>query len=137
MEYWAKWVPINDAAAKYYVDSISDGIEGFKVLLSDADDEQNKVEVIFEESVHAYRSTDESFRQSTINFIYERYGTEFLAEWTFFNVTNSDYIQWLSGQSYGMAESEPLIHFSFLAVDSIVDVIAAYEPKIKVTRSNS
>lgn len=37
-------------------------------------------------------------------------------------------------QSYGIAESEPLIHFSFLAVDSIVDVIAAYEPKIKITR---
>jgi len=71
-------------------------------------------------------------KSSVINKIDERYGTEFYAEWTFFKVTNSEYIQWLSEQSYGIAESESLIHFSILAGDSIVDVIAAYEPKITI-----
>jgi hypothetical protein len=129
-ENWERWEPISDLSSKYYIESISDSIKGFSVLLSDANDENKKVEVLFEDSVHAYRSTDESFRQITINSIDERYGTKFYAECTFFKVTNSEYIQWLSGQSYGIADSESLLHFSFLAVDSIVDVIAAYEPKI-------
>ncbi|GAC43779.1 hypothetical protein [Paenibacillus popilliae] len=130
-ENWERWEPVSGLSSKYYIKSLSDSIEGFKLFLFDANDEKKKVEVVFEDSVHAYRSTDESFRQSTINTINERYGTEFYAEWTFFKVTNSGYIRWLSEQSYGIAESEPLIHFSILAGDSIVDVIAAYEPKIK------
>ncbi|QQE74225.1 hypothetical protein KDJ56_20675 [Brevibacillus composti] len=130
-ENWERWEPVFGLSSKYYVESLSDSIEGFRILLSDANDEKKKVEVIFEDSVHAYRSTDESFRQSAINMIDELYGTEFYAEWTFFKVTNSKYIQWLSEQSYGITESESLIHFSILAGDSIVDVIAAYEPKIK------
>lgn len=133
-ENWERWEPVSGLSSKYYVESLSDTVEGFRVVLSDANDEKKKVEVIFEDSVHAYRSTDESFRQSIINTIDERYGTEFYTEWTFFKVSNSEYIQWLTEQSYGIAESEPLMHFSFLAVDSIVDVIAAYEPKIKITK---
>ncbi|KHF30062.1 hypothetical protein [Anoxybacillus sp. EFIL] len=131
-EKWERWEPIGDLSLKYYVESLSDSIEGFKILLSDAYDENKKVEVIFEDSVHAYRSTDESFRQSVINKIDEQYGTQFYAEWTFFKVANSEYIQWLSEQSYGISESESLIHFCFLAGDSIVDVVAAYEPKIAI-----
>ena len=119
-------------SSKYYVESLSDSIKGFRILLSDVNDEKKKVEVTFKDSVHAYRSTDESFRQSSINIIDEKYGTEFYAEWTFFEINNSKYIQWLSEQSYGIAESETLIHFSFVARDSIVDVIAAYEPEIKI-----
>ncbi|KKC50156.1 hypothetical protein VE23_24420 [Paenibacillus sp. D9] len=126
---WQRWeVEVgSDLSSKYYVESISDSINGFRILLSDANDESKRVEVLFEDSVRAYRSTDESF--STINNLDGRYGTEFFSDNTFFKVTNSEYIHWLSLQSYGIAESETFFHFSFLAVDSIVDVIAAYEPK--------
>ncbi|MEV2911262.1 hypothetical protein ABNF65_22305 [Paenibacillus larvae] len=133
-EKWGRWEPKVGLSSKYYVESLSDSIKGFRILLSDVNDEKKKIEVTFKESVHAYRSTDESFRQSSINIIDEKYGTEFYAEWTFFKVNNSKYIQWLSEQSYGIAESETLIHFSFVARDSIVDVIAAYEPEIKIIR---
>lgn len=129
-EDWQKWEVGSDLSAKYYIESISDSINGFRILLSDANDESKKVEVLFEDSVHAYRSTDESFRQSTINNLDERYGTEFFRDNTFFKVTNSEYIHWLSLQSYEIAESESIFHFSFLAVDSVVDVVAAYDPKV-------
>ncbi|WP_068786946.1 hypothetical protein [Paenibacillus phocaensis] len=129
-ESWGIWEVGNDVTSKYYVESINDTIEGFRILLSDANDEFKKVEILFEDSVHAYRSTDESFRQSTINKLDEQYGTEFYKDRTFFKVTNSEYIQWLSLQSFGIADSEQVHHFSILAVDSIVDIIAAYEPKV-------
>jgi hypothetical protein len=62
-ENWEHWEPVFGLSSKYYVESLSDSIEGFRILLSDAYDENKKVEVIFEDSVHAYRSTDESFRR--------------------------------------------------------------------------
>lgn len=129
-EVWEIWEVGNDLITKYYIESVADNIEGFRIVLSDATDESKKVEILFEDSVHAYRSTDESFRQRTINKLDEHYGTEFYRNSTFFMVTNSEYIQWLSLQSYGIADSESVYHFSILAIDSVVDVIAAYEPKI-------
>ncbi|MBM7615098.1 hypothetical protein JOC73_001660 [Alkaliphilus hydrothermalis] len=131
-EQWVEWKPVDGLSQKYYIESISDVLDGFRIVLSDADKEENKVNVIFENSVHAYRSTDESFRQSTINILDEAYGTQFYSEWTFFKVVNSEYMKWLSVQSYNIIDSESLIHFSFFAVDSIVDVIAAYEPKVEL-----
>lgn len=131
-ESWQRWELGRELSTKFYIESISDSKNGFRILLSGADDESKKVEIVFEESVHAYRSTDESFRQSMINNIDEQYGTEFYKDYTFFKVSNSEYIHWLSLQSYGIAESEPLYHFSFLAVDSVLDVIAAYVPKLSI-----
>ncbi len=133
-EQWVKWKPVNDLSPKYYIESMADGFDGFIIVLSDASDEKKKVKVIFEDSVHAYRSTDESFRQNTINVLNEIYGLQFYSKWTLFKVVDSEYMQWLSEQSYSIVDSQPLIHFSFLAVDSIVDVIAAYEPKVELLR---
>ena len=101
-ENWQRWELGSQLSLKYYIDSISDRVDGFRILLSDANDESKKVEVLFEDSVHAYRSTDESYRQSTINNLDERYGTEFYGDYTFFKVSNSEYIHWLSLQSYGV-----------------------------------
>lgn len=129
---WIKWEPIECLSSKYYIHSISDGLEGFIIVLSDANDENKKVKVIFEDSVHTYRSTDESFRQSTINDLDEIYGTQFYSDWTLFKVSNSDYMQWLSAQSYSIIDSESLIQFTLLAVDSVVEIIAAYEPKVEL-----
>ncbi len=99
IEQWFKWKPVKNLSSKYYIESITDGIEGFIIVLSDASDEKKKVKVVFEDSVHAYRSTDESFRQNTIDALDEIYGTLFYSEWTLFKIVDSEYMQWLSGQS--------------------------------------
>jgi hypothetical protein len=66
-----------------------------------------------------------------LNYIDEKYGTEFYSQWTLFKVTNSEYLEWISNQSFDIAESENLTHFAIVVVDSIIDIIAAYEPKIE------
>lgn len=129
-ELWERWQPKTEISQKYYVDSILDNIKGLKIILSDSENEDSKIEIIFDDSVHAYRSTDESYRQKAINYIDEKYGTKFYSEWTLFKLTNSEYLEWISNQSFGIADSEELIHFSIVAVDSIIDIIATYEPKI-------
>ncbi len=136
LEQWEKWEPVQGLAAKYYVDSIVDAIDGFKVWLSDYNNENNKVLITFEGSVDSYRSVDESFRLNTINILDERYGSKFYGDWTFFKVTNSSYVQWLSEESYGISDSLSFIHFSIVAADSIVDIIDTCEPKVQLIRTS-
>lgn len=131
-EQWAKWEPIKGLSSKYYIDSISDNIKEFRVILSDTQDEKKKVHVVFENSVDAYRSTDESFRLDMLYSIDKQYGTKFYAEWTFFKVTNSQYLTWISEQSFGITNNLHFIHFSFLAVDSVLDILTTYEPKVEI-----
>lgn len=130
-EIWQRWEPTTELSKKYYIDSIIDNIQGLSIILSDAEIEDSKIEIVFDNSVHAYRSTDESYRQKILNYIDEKYGTEFYSEWTLFKVVNSEYFEWIYNQSFGIAEIEELNHFSIIAVDSIIDIIAAYEPIIK------
>jgi hypothetical protein len=130
-EMWERWEPTTEISNKYYVDSIIDNIQGLRIILSDAEIEDSKIEIVFDNSVHAYRSTDESYRQKILNYIDEKYGTEFYSEWSLFKVVNSEYLEWIYNQSFGIAELEELYHFSIIAVDSIIDILAAYEPIIK------
>lgn len=130
-EQWERWEPISGLANKYYIDSIIDEARGFKVILSESDDETKKILVLFEDSIDAYRNTDESFRLKIIHDLDQKYGTDFYGDWTFFKVTNSTYIQWLSEQSYGTSDYQSFVHFSFITADSILDVITNYEPKVE------
>ena len=102
------------------------------MVLNDHSDLKQKILIFFESSIHAYRSTDESFRLRTLDMLDKTYGSSFYTQWTFFKVQNSSYFLWLSEQSYKIAKEEHLTHFSFLASNSIVDVIAAYEPIVKI-----
>ncbi len=129
-EQWIKWEPINGLSCKYQIDSVSDTIDGFFIVLSSTTNEK-KIKITFEGYLLSYRKTDESFRQSTVTFLEEHYKTKFYAEWTFFKVINSTYLQWLSEESYGFSDSVPPIHFSFIDDDSILDVVATYEPKVE------
>ncbi len=135
-EKWERYEPTKGLSRKYYIDSIKDSINCFQIILSDDYDGNNKVEVLFKDSVHAYRSTEESFNLKMMNSIDESYGTDFYSNWTFFKVENSEYIQWISEQSYGISDSQQLLHFCFIASDSILDVIAAYEPRVQKIREN-
>jgi hypothetical protein len=133
-DIWERWEPVSEVSQKYYVDTIIDNIEGLKIVLSDSINEESKIVIFFNNSVHAYRSTDESYRQKMLNDIDKKYGTKFYSEWTLFKVTNSEYLKWISNQSFGIAKSENLTHFIIVAIDSIIDIIAAYEPKIEYSK---
>lgn len=129
-EHWTRWEPISNLSKKYYIESISDSMEGFKVLLFEAENPEKKVLVSFSDSVEAFRSTNESYTFLTIDSLAEKYGSKFFSEWTFFKIENSKYLQWISEQSYGISESYNLIHFCLVATDSIVDIIDTGEPKV-------
>lgn len=136
-EQWSRWEPIEGLSSKYSIESISNTIDGFELLLADSDDEKKMIRIIFENSVYAYKSTNETFRCKLIYDLDEQYGTNFYGNWTFFKVNNSSYIKSMSEESCGISDSQPLIHFSILASDSVVDIIAVYEPIVQLIQKNN
>lgn len=131
-EQWAKWEPISGLSAKYYIDSISQDRGGFKIILSSDTNIQEKVHVIFADSVWSHRSTDESFRQNTLYTIDKAYGQDLYVHWTFFKIKNSTYLQWLSEESFGITDNLSLIHFCLYGMDDVIDIAAAYEPHVEL-----
>lgn len=131
-EQWIKWEPIKGLSANYYVDSISDNMKGFKIVLSEAKNEENKVHIIFKDSIYAYRSTEEGFRLEMLYSLKAKYGAKFYSEWSFFKINDSIYLKWLSEQSYGITDRLNPIHFCIFTMNFILDIVATYEPKVEL-----
>jgi len=129
-EIWTKYLIQEIFNCKYYIDSISDNINGFEVVMSSSKNETDRIKVCFDGPILSYRSTDESFRQKLIFELTEIYSSDFYKDTTIFKVENSRYITWLKEESYEWSETLNPRHFCFLSVDSILDVVACDEPKI-------
>ena len=130
-EQWKKWEPIQGLSEKYYVESIVNIIGVFKVFLCDAQDQNKKIVVIFENSIDVYRSTQENLRLSVLHTLKEQYGEHFYETWTFFKITDSTYVQWLSDQSYKISDAMEFQHFVLIGTNTIVDLINYHDPKVE------
>lgn len=135
-EHWIKWEPFTySETTYYYIEQINVNKKGLKIILVEDASETRTVQVFFKKAVVAYSSTDESFISGVLTCLNENYGKKFYGRWPFFKVANSKYIQRLSeklGNSFN--DSSRLIHFVFLAGDSMVDVIADYEPEVVLVK---
>jgi hypothetical protein len=128
-EQWTRWEPVAGLAEKYYVESISESAKGFKLILSEQFNEKNEVHISFKR-VYSYKHTNESFRYKTIDMLNEMYGVAFYANWTFFKIADSEYVKWLSEESHDTSDIYKFVHFSLIAADSILDIIATREPEV-------
>lgn len=129
-EQWTKWEPLPNLAGRYYLASIADTITELKIFFYHADDKEKKVLISFNNSIITYEGTYETYRSKLICDLDDRYDTRFYADWTFFKVTNSSYIKWLSEQSCHTINSSILTHFAFFAGETILDIIALNEPQV-------
>jgi len=141
-EIWKRWQPIDETHDKYIIESIEYTIQGsFKMMLSksywkplsesERQDKTKQISILFKNGVIAHRETNETFRISTYGILDDNYGTDFYTKWTFFKITNSSYLKWIS-EKCGFTDSYPLTHYSFLTLDEILDVISADEPIIEI-----
>ena len=129
-EQWIQWKPLEQLSTKYYIDSVIDKVDSFKINLIDAKSEKEKIEILFSEGVEAYTRVEESFRVKIIHELGKKYGAEFYGDWTFFKVHHSEYIKWLSDQSYQWSDTHNFIHFCLITADAIMDIITTYEPTV-------
>lgn len=131
-EIWQRWEPIVGLRDKYCVEYIDDSIDSFRVRLYwDYYHDSQRVDIIFENSVDAYRRSEALYRHGLILDLDQRYGKEFYAQWTLFRVSHSRYIDWISQESCRISDQMPLQHFAIVAANSLVDVVTTYEPNVE------
>jgi hypothetical protein len=131
-EKWTRWEPTGNLSTKYYVQSISDTFSaGFKIKLIDYHHPEKKVLIAWPGSVYAYRQTYESFTLLTLNDLIEQYGKNF-TDWTFFKIENSEYLKWISKQSYEITDSLNFTHFCIYSTEEMVDILSSIEPEVSI-----
>ena len=130
VEKWERWVPIDGLVRKYDLDEVIDNKDGFTITLFDASDITQKLRIHFEDFVEAYHVANETLRYRVVVDLYEQYGRKFYGDWTFFTVTNSSYIKWLSEQSCTISDGMELIHYSILASNYVLDIAAISKPTV-------
>ncbi len=131
MEKWEKWEPLSKLATEYYLDKVIDNDEiGFQIEFKDFKNRKKIIRFIFENWVYSYRYLEESFAINRYDQLSKKYGDKFL-NWTFFKVANSNYIRWLSQESGGLSDPRDLKHYSFLSMDSVLDVINDKDPIVE------
>lgn len=125
IENWTKFEPINGLSNKYYLESIIDDLEEFKIILVDINDCKKKVSIVIDSFLGSYHITD-------VVYLDKKYELNFYQEWTFFKLDNSDYIDWLSEESWGLAEDfYSLMHFAFICSNSKIDIACSAEPRFE------
>lgn len=120
-DIWKCWEPKKKLKNKYYVDSIKDE-ESFMMELSN-EDETEKILLKWDGCVVSYTCSEESAR----SILYDK---QELTKWTFFKVENSSYLKWIEEQSLGIEQRNKLTHYCIIGINSVVDIIASYEPEV-------
>jgi hypothetical protein len=129
-EQWTRWEPVEGLAKKYYIESISDTKEGVKIVFSELEDRKRQLHMLFKNSLYAYRYTGLCYMGPVLCNIDQEYGRSFYDARTFFEVENSEYMQWLSTESFGWSDMHLLEHITCVAVNGLVDIVTNYRPEI-------
>ena len=127
MQDWIHWEPIVGLSEKYSIYSIAWLEKGVIITLSDRAS-LKKIKITFQNFVDAYRYSNKAFCSNFFSILSMKYGEEFYKNWTFFKVNNSEYIKWIVQKSY----EATFIHFCILGDDEVVDILARYEPIVKI-----
>lgn len=130
-ELWERWEPCIGLGAKQYVEYIQDDMNIFKIRLYETYHSTERIDILFNDQVYAYRRTDETLRARILLFLDAKYGNLWYANWSLFAVTNSNYIDWLSKESCTISDHMLLQHFAIVAGDSLVDIATTYEPQVQ------
>ncbi|MFA5998756.1 MAG: hypothetical protein WC747_01925 [Candidatus Babeliales bacterium] len=128
MEEWKHWHPLEEVSGKFYVDGLMMLEDGLIIKLSKG---EQKIEILFDGCIDTYRYTNDSFSFKIISDLNKKYGIEFYGDWSFFKVSNSEYLSWLSEKSCEYSKEFPFMHFCVIGYDEIIDVIVRYEPKVR------
>lgn len=131
VEEWSKWKLSEKTLSKMYIEKLVNDKNG-TLLIFKSEDEKDTIEVLFDGSILSLRSTDEGKRLRTINFLEEKYGTDFYANWTFFKVKNSSYVEWFNQETYNIYATYDIGHYVFLTPDDIVEILSTYDPIISI-----
>ena len=126
---WCKWVPLDNVAQQYSLESLVDLDSSLTVTLVDIFDSSKKIQVCSEGPVFSYQCTDLNMRSCTVEKLCEIAGDNFM-QWTFFKVENSALSEWLSSQSFDFIPLNNFVHVVLVTTDTVIDIVGRFEPKV-------
>ena len=129
-EQWIRWNPKINLTTVYFVSNRRFFGNSLEIFLSDSYGKEEDLKFTFNNSVFFYNITDENCRILRIVYLEKNYTKEFCADWTFFKIYNSEWLNWISGLSKNEIDTSLLTHFVFVDDDIYLDVISSKEPEI-------
>ena len=117
---WVKWNENHGISNKYYIDEI---VDSDNLIIQLSDDRGSQIKLIWDGVVESYMCTEEINRT-------KNYSINELTSWTFFEVLNSRYLNWLYDESNCIIEKKKLHHFCLIGINSVVDIISSEFPQI-------
>ncbi|MCC8027700.1 MAG: hypothetical protein LIP16_20640 [Clostridium sp.] len=133
IEMQEEWVSINNyniPEGQFIVTSFVQNAEGTEIVL---DDERITVEVFFDGIPVLVRNAVENIRMRTWSEVQIKYQDKFIFRNTFFfEVKNSKLVQWSIEESCGFYDRSQLRHYCIVTGEEVIDVVATFEPTVKV-----
>ena len=135
-EDWIRWEPVDiKLANNYYLESFRYE-DGLKIILKEQGGGQT-LQVLFDGQISAMRFADETMRLKLFKDLFNKYGVDFFRCWSFFKAEKSDYLQWLSSQSYEISDFYQIQHFALIMdEDCVIEIMVNYEPEFKILPSS-
>ena len=127
---WSQWKPVPDLPGKMYTEKLIDGYDGLEITLKARDDSRG-TKISFPYLVISYQSTEEGNRYKTLIFLEKKYGTDFYAKWTLFEVQDSALIKWVQEESC-IGDDLQVKQFTLITVDEFIDIITLGDPDIEI-----
>lgn len=129
-EKWIKWEPIQGIIPGFYEECVGDCKEGFIIILrSTKTNDKKDLRVRWSHFVVSYTVTNETYMDTIFSDLRLRDVT--YKGGTLFKIENSDYLKRLSYSSGTLTDYMDLTHFVIVTIDSIIEVVADYEPEVE------
>lgn len=129
-EKWVKWEPVGNLTGEFYEEFICDRDDGFRIVLYKKNDgEKIRLQIKWKRFVASYTVTNETYLDKVFSDLRARDGT--YAGGMLFKIINSEYLKRLSYSSGSLSDYMSFTHFVILSSDSVIDVVADYEPEIE------
>jgi len=123
------WKPIKGLKGLYKINNIKFINKTMSIELSSQIDKNSKIVVLFDGPVESYK-----YKEKKHSKIWEQSIKKDLSlvslDWSFFKVTNSNYLKWLSEKSCGVSNIYDFIHFVIVDTDKIIEVIYLCDPEV-------
>ena len=132
-EEWVKLKQYNIPEGQFIVNNFTQDLEGTKIVL---DDEKNTVEVFFDGIPVLVRSAVANIRMRTWSEVQLKYHDKSMFRNTFFfEVKNSKLVQWSNEEGCGFYEENQLRHYCIVTSEEVIDVLATFDPIVRVFNS--
>lgn len=126
-EKWKVYDSKNVPKGDYYLESLVHNNNGLIIKL---ENDYLEITIDFRYLAIVTRFSNDSQRWRTIDSLLYEYGKNFFENNPLFIVENSNFIEWLEVESFGVNGKEDVTHYCVVTPDDMIDILALNPPEI-------